>query len=494
MYIHITLLFTFPFAASTSDTSPTYKAAVLQGFFAEALTTQASLVESFVQNASNQDVQILVFGESALGSDTALSHRSTCETLPNPKTSATDLYLCSTTNTSSTPLASQISCLAAKYNIVLVFAMCDVQGDAHYNTQLAINNDGKLLAKYHKMHLYDTSPGIGESTHASYPVHSDPTYFDTSFGVRFGMHTCFDMAFSTPGAAMALDLSLGITDFVFPTGWVIESPPMLPPNEFQQGWSRGVNVNLLAADSAHSIGSSGSGIYSRGQVLIKRWSPHESFPDTGHLLVAVVPKLKRTVSNVQVSPPNWNYKTTRNVIEIDVDVDAAVNNDGVVSKVNRTITTAPLVLTTFIPSHNVSKQMQSVTTKTGFTCQFDYVVPSKSNSTNSIEVYGLVANDGVWLNGVVKSRSCLVFRCRDAECSVDPMYTTVGDLDAATLFESFELKGNFTGGDLILPMLVTNGGDIVDDDEEVGLQFQGGTLIVRSWHRPLLNAMLYSPL
>ena len=112
MYICITLLFTF--AASTSDTSPTYKAAVLQGFFAEALTTQASLVESFVQNASNQDVQILVFGESALGSDTALSHRSTCETLPNPKTSATDLYLCSTTNISSTPLASQISCLANK--------------------------------------------------------------------------------------------------------------------------------------------------------------------------------------------------------------------------------------------------------------------------------------------------------------------------------------------------------------------------------------------
>ena len=172
------------------------------------------------------------------------------------------------------------------------------------------------------MHLYDPAPRIGESQHASYPPKPDPTFFDTDFGVRFGMHTCFDMAFRTPGAALALDY--GISDFVFPTGWVTRAPPMMPATEMQQGWSRAVGVNLLAADGGESWGSSGSGIYSRGHVLAQEYSPFAA--PVIKLLVATLPKLGRPTPNLQASESNWAFKTEplpRSWLSADVLTDVS---------------------------------------------------------------------------------------------------------------------------------------------------------------------------
>ena len=134
----------------------TYRAGVVQGFFINATTTQAAAVEYFVRTAALDGVEILVFAESALGSDTAMSHRASCEPLPNEL----GVNLCNDHNdNTSTPVASQMSCYAARYGLVLVFAMCDVQDDgqqpgappSHYNTQVAVGPDGRLLAKYHKV-------------------------------------------------------------------------------------------------------------------------------------------------------------------------------------------------------------------------------------------------------------------------------------------------------------------------------------------------------
>lgn len=47
-------------------------------------------------------------------------------------------------------------------------------------------------------------------------------FFDTDFGVRFGLLTCFDIIFKTPGVDLANNYN--VTHFVFPTAWFSEMP------------------------------------------------------------------------------------------------------------------------------------------------------------------------------------------------------------------------------------------------------------------------------
>ena len=48
------------------------------------------------------------------------------------------------------------------------------------------------------------------------------TVFQTDFGVKFGIFTCFDIIFEQP--AVTLVKNMGVTDIVFPTAWFSELP------------------------------------------------------------------------------------------------------------------------------------------------------------------------------------------------------------------------------------------------------------------------------
>jgi hypothetical protein len=74
---------------------------------------------------------------------------------------------CNNPTYSAQPVLQQSSCLALKYNVILVLDMGDLQpctpatssdcpadGRFQYNTQVAFSESGQLLAKYHKSHLY----------------------------------------------------------------------------------------------------------------------------------------------------------------------------------------------------------------------------------------------------------------------------------------------------------------------------------------------------
>ena len=469
-----------------------YRAAVLHGRFPN-VTTSATEAEPYVSDAKAKGAQIIVFAEGGLGSNTAPLNRASCEPLP-----AVGGVLCG--QESKHPLASRMSCLAQRHQIYLVHALCDVQkcvgaacdewadkdGFYHFNAQVAFSPSGELIAKYHKMHLYDPAPGQGESTHASYPPTADPAHFRTDFGVTFGMHTCFDMAFRTPAAAMALDE--GITDFVFPTGWVVKAPPMLPSIEVQQGWSRGVGVNLLASDDGAAWGSSGSGIYSQGNILTHEYAP-DAPPTYKKLLVADVPKLRKPSPNVVASASDWTYKTRANQTTASAVVGATAGVRAV----------APLGLTRWVPSRG-DRTATVRASSDGLSCELNYTLaPSaaagageKRGDLEQVEEYALLANSGHWLEGVVATRSCLVFRCRPAsECSVDPLYEGPADLAAVTVFDTLDLSGTFAAGDLVLPLLAADRGAAFHNEL---VSYSGGRLSARGLASPLLNAMLYSAL
>lgn len=91
-----------------------------------------------------------------------------------------------------------------------------------YSALVAFSSTGALLARYRKTNLY-------------FEPHFDPpedqpitsAWFDTPFGVRFGMMICFDIMFYTPGVQIATNLTVGVKDFVYSSWWVNSAGPLL---------------------------------------------------------------------------------------------------------------------------------------------------------------------------------------------------------------------------------------------------------------------------
>lgn len=164
---------------------------------------------------------------------------------------------------STAPISTLLSCMAKQYNLVVVASMGDVQycnisadlncpsdGRYQYNTQVAFAESGIVLNKYWKEHLYYES-------YFNAPINQGPKYFDTSFGVRFGMFICFDIIFNTP--SLPLLYNLGVTHFVYSTWWV-NTPPLMTATQIQQGWSLFFGATLIAANGGRNWYNSGSGV------------------------------------------------------------------------------------------------------------------------------------------------------------------------------------------------------------------------------------------
>lgn len=69
--------------------------------------------------------------------------------------------------------------------------------------------------RYRKIHLYaegDRRPSPDQEL----------VYFDTDFGVRFGLLTCFDIIFKNPGVDMAREHN--ISQFIFTSAWFSQMP------------------------------------------------------------------------------------------------------------------------------------------------------------------------------------------------------------------------------------------------------------------------------
>lgn len=69
--------------------------------------------------------------------------------------------------------------------------------------------------RYRKIHLYaegDRRPSPDQEL----------AYFDTDFGVRFGLLTCFDIIFKNPGVDLAREHN--ISHFIFTSAWFSQMP------------------------------------------------------------------------------------------------------------------------------------------------------------------------------------------------------------------------------------------------------------------------------
>ncbi|GAB3519629.1 carbon-nitrogen hydrolase family protein [Arthrobacter monumenti] len=115
------------------------------------------------------------------------------------------------------PVAGRFADIAKRHQLVLVAGFIessDEPGRA-YNTILAIGPDGKRLALYRKIHLFD-SQGFQESLHIKPATDLRPVTFDVG-GTVFGILTCYDLRF--PEMARSIT-DAGAQVLLAPSSWV----------------------------------------------------------------------------------------------------------------------------------------------------------------------------------------------------------------------------------------------------------------------------------
>ncbi|KAI1286452.1 Pantetheinase [Halotydeus destructor] len=166
-----------------------------------------------------------------------------------------------------------MSCLARRYRIYIVFDMgelvpctnettpnCPKDGAFMYNTQLALDPNGFLVAIYHKRNLYgELYYNTPEPEHIT---------FDTPFG-KMGLFICFDMLFKDP--AVTLVEQYGVDTMLFSTHWY-DQHPFLAAHQYQQGFAFTNQVNVIASNRKEMRrGTTGSGIYAgqNGAVVVE---------------------------------------------------------------------------------------------------------------------------------------------------------------------------------------------------------------------------------
>lgn len=171
----------------------------------------------------------------------------------------------------NTEVQHALSCMAKNHSLFIVANMGDRQpchkkvnarcrvvkdtghGHFQYNTDVAFDPHGKLVAKYHKKNLF-------YENQFDTPVDNTTTAaFDTPFG-RWTMFTCFDILFYDPAVA---SVERGrFANVAFPTAWM-DALPLLASVQFHSAFARGLGVNFLAANiHKPQWRFQGSGVYS----------------------------------------------------------------------------------------------------------------------------------------------------------------------------------------------------------------------------------------
>jgi len=382
--------------------------------------------------------------------------------IPNPPSLATSWNPCTEPDRfKNTEVTHILSCMARNFSIAVVANMGDVKycnktsdpycpddGRYQFNTDVAFDTDGTLLARYRKMHLFSI-----EKTYFNTPRQPEVVTFTTSFGVTFGVFTCFDLLFYDP----AIVLGESVSNIVFPTAWMDGLPTLISVG-IQQGWSRGLSVNFLAANQHFpQYKMTGSGIYSRGDAL---QYIHDMQTSEGHLLVARVP-------NADLPKDNFREKSAESKLDQSSDetFTSQVRDD-------------PYTFVKLSGAHGTV----SVCTP-GLCCQANYSTASESPFGNEMFAFGAFNGHHKYPGGYY-IQACILLKCASMEEQSCGSSTTT----SSTIFKSFAIEGNFSTETYVYPEVILSDLQIIPGKET---EYSGHKMVVSSFNKPLLSAMLF---
>ncbi len=389
----------------------------------------------------------------------------------------------------NTEVLGELSCIAQNSSIAVVANMGDVQycdkSDPHcpedgryqFNTDVVFDTDGTLLAKYHKQHLF-------HEDQFNTPQKVEIVIFKTSFGVTFGVFTCFDMLFYDP--AIVLVEKFGVRNIVFPTAWM-DGFPILASVEYQQAWSRLTCANLLAANQhVPRLDIVGSGIYSCGEALSY---VYDLKTDEGHLLVASLPNLEMhpklplehdtcQSNNVPSNLPLYDMKH-ESCQSKNVPFNLPAND----IKQARSIFHSKLLhdIYTFVKIDGAAGNASVCANE--FCCYASYTLPSQQPLDN--ELFALGAFNGQHDSYSYIIQACVLIKCNSMLKDSCGMAT----LTSSTIFNSFQLMGNFSSKAYVFPEVLASNVELIAAKE---ISISGNVnMSVNSFEKPLLSAVLF---
>jgi omega-amidase len=103
--------------------------------------------------------------------------------------------------------------IAGALSIVIISGVSERDGAAIYNSQVFIDDQGKVVSKYRKIHLFTSAP-IEE--HRCFSPGNEFTSFAFS-GLRFGLGICYDLRF--PEMYRKLAVENNVNAFIVSSAW-----------------------------------------------------------------------------------------------------------------------------------------------------------------------------------------------------------------------------------------------------------------------------------
>ena len=211
----------------------------------------------------NPHLDVLVFPEYGLTSTEVLNFNIDLYAQDLPET--LDADPCSG-NSSFWSILEHISCIVKTGKLYVIINLitrhfrdydgCD-KDVCYFNTALVFDRQGYIIAKYHKIHVY-------EAPILDVPRVEKPVVFHTDFGYTFGLMICFDINYEVPAQDL---IDAKVDALVFQAAWTDELP-FLTALQYHFGWALANNVTLISAGYHDpKTGSMGSGIFQGGQVL-----------------------------------------------------------------------------------------------------------------------------------------------------------------------------------------------------------------------------------
>lgn len=463
------------YKAAAFEHEPYFIPSILPPSRQEALRimkVNAAVYSKQASAASNQGAQIIVFPEDGLY---GIGHsRDGIQPYlePIPEVSGEPWVPCTNPKVKNTEILQELSCIALNNSIALVANMGDIKyctktdpncpqdGRYQFNTDVVFDTDGRLLAKYHKEHLF-------HEEQFNTPAKCEFVTFVTSFQVRFGVFTCFDMLFKSP----ALDLVrlYGVRNIVFPTAW-FDGFPLLQANQYQQAWSHSTCVNLIAANLLIAdLGFSGSGIYECGEVKVYTYNTQS--PEK-RLLVATLIDMEETGQTLTRSDLG-HYKIT-----IKRDVKHGTKKLRVAS--NAKTFKARVLHDMYTLTKLLAAEGELSVCGNSMCCSLTYKLPTGSSFTESFALGAFRGShnpEGYFLE------VCVLFKCfsdEDESCG-EPVE------ESQTVFQSFKLWGNFSSKATVFPGVLASG---VKLSQPNVVKFTGDGISSETFGEPLLTAAL----
>ncbi|XP_063930469.1 vanin-like protein 1 isoform X2 [Zophobas morio] len=131
---------------------------------------------------------------------------------------------------------------------------CKNTGNYYYNTNVVFDRNGTIISRYHKFNLF------GDEHLTDRTDLPEIETFETDFGVKFGIFTCFDILFQYPAEIL---LNANIDAIIYPTNWRSELP-FLTALQSQQMFAYTHNIMLFAAGGNLPLMSAGGTGVHRG--------------------------------------------------------------------------------------------------------------------------------------------------------------------------------------------------------------------------------------